>query len=436
MGVLTRAVNVQPTAAPPPEGINVTLLDSGHSTSSGPVSTGSITSTAGAVLFVFASSHNAASTTNEPQLSGLSGTWVNVSDWASGWGSRRYAALWACEDWTGSGTLTISGAWDQGVGWAVMEATGLDTAGTPYTKNEWTEFHGSDSGWSPTMTGIDAGDATLAFAAQESNEAFGHDAGWAELFDFGEATGMRRIGGWWDVDGDTTPALTWATSGLFTGITVELNPMPVLPSVDHWERTTMDDNTSPKTFTGLDWAAGDVIVVATLAANGNQSGFNFGATPTNANLSFDAPTTFGIGSGTEAGLQIYTAIAGSAQTGQTITVTRDNAYPFDWGATLWIVTDGSGVTNVIANGTEGTISRTVSAGSLGIYIMNDFNADTNGQTLATGTGTPTERDDDVATGSFSWVFGDWAEMAAGTFGFGVTDYTGLKVSHGFVEVLA
>jgi hypothetical protein len=196
------------------------------------VSTASISPTAGAVLFVFVSDHNSASVPNEPVVLGLSGTWVNVSQWASPWGSRRYAALWACQDWTGSGVLTFqyathpTGTWDQGIGWGVVEVTGLDVAGTPYSRNAWTEFHGSDSGWAPTMTGIDAGDATLAFVAQENNEAFNHHADWVELFDFGESTGMRRIGGWWDVDGGTTPDISWATGALFTGITVELNPAP------------------------------------------------------------------------------------------------------------------------------------------------------------------------------------------------------------------
>jgi hypothetical protein len=202
-------------------------------------------------------------------------------------------------------------------------------------------------------------------------------------------------------------------------------------SVASWDVTALDTTTTPKTIASLSWSSGDIIVIVGVVGN-DQATL---PVPTNANLTFTQATATAGGGGSEGRFYIWTATAGSSQTGQTIQGTR-TVFTEQWGFAVWVVAGSSaGTTNATSNRTEAAISRTVSAGSLVIYAFDDWNAAVTDQTITTGSGTATERADSNASGH-GWYFGDWLGVSAGTFSFGVTSYTGLTVSHGCIEVLA
>lgn len=187
-------------------------------------------------------------------------------------------------------------------------------------------------------------------------------------------------------------------------------------------------STSPRSTTGLAWSSGDRIVV--IAGTENTS-VTLGA-PTNANLTFPAAHASST-SGTECEIHVFSAVAGSAQTGQAVAMTGTGGH---WGHCVLVIAGGAnGVANAIANLTESSISRTVAAGSIGIHAVMDFNA-TNppGKTPLTGSGTALERlDQGNGTTYAQWV-ATWVGMSAGTFSFGPNSYTSLQVAQAFIEI--
>jgi hypothetical protein len=195
---------------------------------------------------------------------------------------------------------------------------------------------------------------------------------------------------------------------------------------------------TPSNITGLSWSTGDIIVVFTGIEHGTSSPV---VTPSNANLTFGAAKASEISDtgGNDCRVWIWAATAGSGQSSQTIACTRTAGTGTQtFGGAAWVVTGGpSGTTNATANLTESAISRTVSAGSVVIFALLDWNA-TNppNKTPATGSGSATERRDVGNTSNYAQYIADWVGTSAGTFSFGPNNYTSLKVAQTIIEVTA
>ena len=197
--------------------------------------------------------------------------------------------------------------------------------------------------------------------------------------------------------------------------------------VSNWYATT-----NPQTITGLSWSAGDIIVVI----GGAENAATTQSTPTNANLTFTLGAESTSGSFDESSIHVWTATAGSTQSSQTVSVSGGGAG--HRGAAAWVVTGSpTGVANATANLTESAISRTVSAGSVVVYGFMDWNA-TNppGKTPLTGSGTATERRDSGNGSSYAQYLCEWVGTSAGTYSFGPSNYTSLKVAQAIIEITA
>jgi hypothetical protein len=207
-----------PSGGPPPGGISLTLLANAISATTEPYSTTSVSPTAGAVLFLHVSC-SASGGVGFLTPSGLGGTWNSVA--SSTWGSRRTTHLYYCDNWSGSGTISIdynAGSFQAG-GYGLIEVTGLDAA---IYDGVGTAVISGTTG-NPTVTGSNAaGDVTLSVISIENNEALSHDAGWTELYDQGEGNGVRRMGMAWDTDADSTPSWSWASSASGWGCSLRL----------------------------------------------------------------------------------------------------------------------------------------------------------------------------------------------------------------------
>lgn len=192
-----------------------------------------------------------------------------------------------------------------------------------------------------------------------------------------------------------------------------------------WSATT-----SPKTVASQVWSQGDVVVVTATTAN-DLITLN---TPTNANLSFSlAASIVGPGGDTVSSTYVWTATAASAQTGQTIELTRSaSAQPFGFSVEIYSGRSGTvGVT--AANNAEATLSLTVAVGSDVVYIQGDWNASAGSTTVATGSGTATELTEQHP-GSYTIYVCDWTNVSAGTFGFGLDSYTGMSSAQAAIEL--
>jgi hypothetical protein len=206
----------------------------------------------------------------------------------------------------------------------------------------------------------------------------------------------------------------------------------VAVSVVSFAQSAWNVTTSPKTFTGLAWTAGDVIVVV----GGNENATFTISNPTNANLTFGAAKASILTSGAaECTAYVWAATAATSQTGQTVSVTGSTGG--HWGVACWVFTGTSGSTaNASANRTEAGFTFTPTAGSAVVYFFGDWNANVTNQTLATGTGTGTERADSSDPSTWGWYVGDWVGVTATSTTFGVASYTGLLVGHVVLEILA
>jgi hypothetical protein len=182
--------------------------------------TPTITAPTGGALLVYiaVSRSSGAVATADLTVSGLSGTWVEI--FPDTYSSRRGVRSFISTNATGTGTLTVSyvGAGFQALHGSVVDVTGVDLT-TPVAGLDSVnsgEF-GSGTSASPVVTGSPAaGDATISYLTFETNQACAPEGGWAELYDNGEANGIRRVGIAWDSDADATPAWTWASSSGYT----------------------------------------------------------------------------------------------------------------------------------------------------------------------------------------------------------------------------
>jgi hypothetical protein len=195
--------------------------------------------------------------------------------------------------------------------------------------------------------------------------------------------------------------------------------------VSNWENQAQNQ----PSITGVSWSAGDAVVVLVHTYDGTVTSTSV----TNANLTFSLATSAATGGSAESYAYIYTAIAGSSQTGQTIALNWGGTITIRGGAAAIVVTGNpSGFANASSAQNEAAFSKTVSAGSVCIYAHTDFNV-TSGKTGTTGSGTYTERRD--AGTNYTVYIGDWVGTTAGTQSFGITSYAGTKVGEVFIEVL-
>jgi hypothetical protein len=204
-------------------------------------------------------------------------------------------------------------------------------------------------------------------------------------------------------------------------------------SVASWTESAKNDLVT-KTVTGQSWSLGDVVVVKALI---DGSDVSIGV-PTNANLTFSQAVDTGDVGSTEDRTYIWTATAGSSQSGQTISVDR-GATTRQWHFDATVITgspDGVGVS--FGNRDESTTNLTVEAGSVVLYMGADWNNSAAGRTGATGSGTLTERADSTGEAGVHYTYwsGDWVDTAAGTFAFGITSYTSWKCAQAAVEITA
>lgn len=238
----------------------------------------------------------------------------------------------------------------------------------------------------------------------------------------GTATGSRTRPGVADVSLDVDATAT----GTVTAPTGAA-------SVRGWYDTSnWYSQASSNDITGVAWEEDDVIVVAFGTANG-QGGDPSSAT--NANLTFTNRELIN-GTGNECGFGIWTAVAGSAQTNQTITLNNDGW--IEHGGCAWVLQNAT-LTGFQSdsNQTESAITLNPSEGSVVIYFAADWNASTTLGTPETNTGTLTERHDAGDGSSWGAIAVDWADVDAGSDGWGVStsDYSSLVVGHGVIEVL-
>src|SRR5580765_2070361 len=197
---------------------------------------------------------------------------------------------------------------------------------------------------------------------------------------------------------------------------------------------TWFSSTTPRSVTGLSWSAGDIIVAVSALESSNLS--QTLATPTNANLTFTLRASNQTGGGNEAWTYLWTATAASSQSSQSISFASNATGGQMFGGAVWVISGApTGVGVNFANLTESLTNLTVANGSVVCYMHADWSA-TSTFTIATGSGTATERTD-VGNGTNYGVYtGEWVGVAAGTFGFGVTSYAGTTISKVAIEITA
>ena len=176
----------------------------------------------------------------------------------------------------------------------------------------------------------------------------------------------------------------------------------------------------------ISYDAGDILVVASGLENGSAAGTL--VAPTASNVTFDAvgasPSNI---SDTECACGMWVGEA----TGSGTSVTIKGATSGQGSGAVWKV-QGATLTGKIElgpNTTEAAFNQAVAAGDAVFYAGFDWNAHTGNLTGTTGSGTLTERVDFGNGTTWGGWLGDWVGTAAGTFDFGVTDYSALKVNH-------
>ena len=200
---------------------------------------------------------------------------------------------------------------------------------------------------------------------------------------------------------------------------------------------------NPTTYTSatktatVSWSAGDVILVAYAAANGDQAA----GTPTATGLTFTSRVaTAGTASSTD--VAIFSATAGSSGTSVSVSLTvSGNTDPWCFG--VWVITGSpsgvaatGGSTRTTGTGTSTVVSRTTAAGDLVVMVEADWEAAAAGQTLTTGSGTSNKRDNAQSSGQYSYLFGEWVNTGATTANYGSTSYTGRRCSTAALVILA
>lgn len=195
---------------------------------------------------------------------------------------------------------------------------------------------------------------------------------------------------------------------------------------------------SPSWFTtatktvAISWAEDDVIVVgATL-----QHNLNWLNTPQATGLTFVAETSAVNGAGDEPGVWIWTATATAPGSSDVVLSQGGGGAGAKFGMAIWVVSGGSaGIGVSYANQTETATNLTVEASSTVLYVAGDQNFTNTNETPTAGSGTATERAEN-ADATFGYYAADWAGVHAGTFAFGQSSYTGMKIAQAAVEIKA
>ncbi len=189
--------------------------------------------------------------------------------------------------------------------------------------------------------------------------------------------------------------------------------------------------TGAKSVGGLAWSSGDRIYVW----GGIENAGGTIATPTNANLAFQLRVSVTTGGSNQCACWWWEAVAGSSQTGQTISMANPGGNRAA-GIMVWVITGASGFANASANQTASAFGFTPSAGSVVLYGCADWNANQTNQTPTTGTGTATERVDTGDGATYGVNGADWQGVSATSSSFGLTSYSGMTPAHAVIEVLA
>lgn len=216
--------------------VGASLLTAGNSIAGGTsFNTASIAPAANELILLWVESHPTAT----PTATGNSLTWVQVTQVALG--NSRGTLLRAMGASPSSGVVTIDfGATSQdSVSWIVIDYSGTDTSGTNGSGAIVQSATNTDGvgGTSLTITlgaGIGSGNATAAAVAHATNEAETAGGSYSKL---GE-TGTASEGDWaheWNVNGTTTPSMSWATSNVSWGVAVEILAAGAAPVVDYDE---------------------------------------------------------------------------------------------------------------------------------------------------------------------------------------------------------
>ncbi len=203
-------------------------------------------------------------------------------------------------------------------------------------------------------------------------------------------------------------------------------------AVRGWYKNDYTSTSNPNSTSGVAWENGDMIVVCMALSDGSSADIS---APTNANLTFTQRELITNTSGQECEFSIHTAPATSTESSQTITA--------GYSAGTKVVTQGvwvlSGADDYVASGNgrdENGFSYNPSSGSCMIYFAGDWNTGNSGRVGETNSGTLTERaDEDDGTWIGVWA-GEWVEVDAGTDTWGITSYSGWRVTHGYVEISA
>ena len=226
-----------------------------------------------------------------------------------------------------------------------------------------------------------------------------------------------------------TGASVTVTAG---SLTVEAALMAV--SVVSFNATsTLQTNTTPKTVTGLSWSSGDVIVVA----GGCEASTGVMGTPTNANLTFTLRQSVTDGGSNESPAWVWTAVAGSAQSSQTISAAKTGFASVVWGFGVWVLTGTDDYATGFSSRSESAQSLTTSTGSAVVFWLSDWNASNPpDKTPSTGSGTATERLDAGNGSNWAHWAADWVGTTAGTTTYGPNNFTSLQVGQVAVEITA
>lgn len=181
------------------------------------------------------------------------------------------------------------------------------------------------------------------------------------------------------------------------------------------------------------WQTGDIIIVAGGSENGNTTLGN----PSATGLTFGSPKiSITTGADQECPAYIWGAQAASPGSAVNISITRAG-FAQHWGFGAWVVEGGpSGFGNTFANRNESVTALSCTAGSIVFIIVLDWNANQTTQTLATGSGTATKRQDAGNGASYGMILGEWVDIATtASYNFGLVSYSGLKASSAGLEVL-
>jgi hypothetical protein len=350
-----------------------------------------------------------------------------------GWGWKR------CDGTEDGASVTITHPAGGGIAGRIYLFSGVIKTGNPYsTKSQQANTTSSSTITASTIT-PNAGDTVLLMGAIGDISTLsgysGTDPTFTELGEFsGTGSNFTSHG---VSSGTSSGAATGSRTITSTGSGPSVGWLVALMPHDPWvvSHTNPADwnetGTSTRSVSGISWQTDDLIVAAGTAFNSTITL----TTPTNANLTFSTITSLTDGGAGECPLWIWSAKATSTQSSQTISTTISDSTRAGQ-MCIWVIRRAGDPHDSQTSRTEATLSSTTVIGDVLLFFLTDFQANAAGRTGVAGSGTLTERTDTQASGSYYVWAGDWANTGSGSFSFGLTDYTLLKVGQGLFEVSA